>query len=138
MELALVVGRVAVAVSAEGRLPVVVEVHAGPGQSVPCSHMQQVHKEQILLGDGDKVRPMRRVDQPVVEVLVADERRGELAVVNPDVGALLRGYEYVYNGIERPDSEALSRTSIFNASPLSASTNEDTMFRTIRFFCRLK
>ena len=42
-----------------------------------------------LLGNGDEIRTMRRVDQPIVKVLVADQRRVKLAVVNPDVGALL-------------------------------------------------
>jgi hypothetical protein len=44
---------------------------------------------QVLLGDGDEVRAMRRVDQAIIKVLVGHESRVELAVVDPDVCAFL-------------------------------------------------
>jgi len=68
VQLAFVLGAVAVAVADERGLPVVVEVG---------------------VGDGDEVGPVGRVDGAVVVVLVAVQGRVELAVVNPDIGALL-------------------------------------------------
>ena len=43
-----------------------------------------------LLGNGDEVGAVRGVYQPIVKVLVGNESRVELAVVNPNVGAFLK------------------------------------------------
>lgn len=44
-----------------------------------------------LLGDGDEVRGVGGINQAIVVVLVVDQVGVELAVVNPDVSALLSG-----------------------------------------------
>jgi len=67
LEPAPVLVAVAVRVAHQGGLPVVVEAR---------------------VADGDEVGAVRRVDEAVVEVLVAVEGGAEVAVVDPDVGGL--------------------------------------------------
>ena len=130
VERALVVSRVIVAVPDQGGLPVVMEVGAGACQcGVPG---MAESREECSLGNGDKVGAVRGVDQPIVKVLVVNEGRVELAMVHPDIGAFLRECRRQHVAGFKTQACQDWHTSIFNASPLSLSTNEETMFRTIR------
>jgi len=69
MELALVIASVAVAVSGKGSLPVVMEICAGGCQPLPPFDGDSTEK-YISLGNGNKIRAVRRVNQSVVEIFV--------------------------------------------------------------------
>jgi hypothetical protein len=71
---------------------------------------------------------VRRIDESVVVILVRDQLRFELTVVDPDVGTLLC---LVSIELESVWSSVSHRTSILMPSPVSASTFWEMIFRTI-------
>lgn len=91
---AAVLGGVVIAVADEGGLVMVVEVGAAP-----CAGKYQIRggSGRICnkLRDGDEVGAVRDIDQAVVQVLVGGRGRVELAVVDPNVCAILPRREYL-------------------------------------------
>lgn len=128
-ELALVLARVAIAVADKRGLVVVVEVVAD--ENISFSLEGELNELVFLLGNSDEVSAVAAVNKTIVVVLVLNEARRELVVVDPDVGASL------FQDVSKIFTRATSMgglTSMPTASPLSATTLESLRLRMMTFF----